>query len=176
MMIDRFYSNTVPKDRYGSVLKPMDLVILGDIPEHYWKDPEFSDLKEFSGCYGLITYFPANGPDHEAFYHGDPNHPGWVSGDGDTIYVLSRRIADGFVVSYDFWMPTNHITRIPFNSLIMNIFSQLPWQIAEDGATKLFVSKGLREFDYIEKLMGLPYERLVLAHAAAMSLIEVYSE
>jgi hypothetical protein len=173
-MTTGFYqTNRLPKDKFGCEIKPLDLVILGDIPEHEWSDPEFASRKHYAGCYGLVTYANRDSVAYQPFFYGKKDHPGWVSGDGQFVNVLTRRIADGKVVSTNFWMPLNSLKKIPFNSFIMDIFADYPWEMMEEEGPSSFhfIRKGMLEYEHIEKVVKTPYEVLVDAHEAAVSVL-----
>lgn len=168
------YSAVQPLDHSGNRLKPLDLVIIQEVPKHYWLDPEFSSLRLYRGCYGLITYAEQEAGEYLPYYMGNPLHPGWASGDGSAVHVLARRTDGDVIWSWDAWLPPNTLQRIPYNCILMNIFSEYPWQMREDdgpGST-LFVRKGIPEFDYLNKIMCAPYSTLLLAHEAAMNVLE----
>lgn len=171
-MTDIYQTALRPLDCDGRAMKPLDLVIIKEVPEHYWADPDCSELKSFEGCYGLITY-PTDGVESQPYYLGNKNHPGWVSGDGTKVNVLARRVRHTEVVSWDLWAPSNCLEKIPFNSLIMNIFAEYPWQMkSEDGpGSILFIREGVPEFDYIKRLVNTSRRVLDKAHAAAMAVL-----
>ena len=148
---------------------PFDLVIIGEIPQHYYADPDFETLKEYGGKYGLITYHAG-----EPFYYGRKEHPGWTSGDGSHIYVESKRVCDDSICSSGFWLPAITVQKIPFNSLIMNIFSEFVWQMADDEGPSchFFVVRGMKQFALIERILNTSYEELVKAHNAAMAILD----
>jgi hypothetical protein len=168
-----YHTDCRPKDKDGNELKPLDLVIMGEVPKHYWSEPETACLKEYKGCYGLVTYYGNEGGHYEPFYHDNPLHPGWVSEDGGFINVLTRRIWKRAIWSSDFWMPIGQIQKIPFNSLIMNVFSEYPWYMLEnDGPSSFaFIREGMPEYEYMESILSTPYEKLVEAHDAAMTVL-----
>ena len=174
-MTNEIYHTSIrPVDGSGQELKPLDLVILGDIPEHYWSDSP--TLKEYAGAYGLVTYHPSlDGVGHDPFYNRNKNHPGWVNSTGEVVFVESHRIKkdEEAIYSCEFWLPSASLTRIPFNSLIMNIFVEYPWQMGDvDGPSDyMFIRSGIPEYEYIKKIMCTPYQKLVDAHNAAMALI-----
>ncbi len=171
-----YHTNKRPRDKNGNTLKPLDLVILGDIPEHYWVDPGFSSLKKYKGCYGLITYEDRDGIVYNPYYLGDKNHPGWVNSEGSVVNVLTRRIDmdNEAVASWQFWLPPETLQKIPYNALIMNIFAEYPWQMKEENGPSdyLFIRKGVEEYQYIKKIMETPYKKLVAAHDAAMNILD----
>lgn len=171
-----YHTLVKPVDVNGKAIKPLDLVVLGDIPEHNWSDKEFRSLKEYAGCYGLVTYHSFGDRVYEPYYNRNNDHPGWVSGDGKTVFVESRKIdaEKNTVISWGFWMPASSLTLIPYNCLIMNIFVEYPWQMQEaDGPEDyLFIREGIPEFDYLKRLIVTPYQKLVEAHNAAMSILK----
>ncbi len=173
-MSRRFHTELMPHDCNGLLLQPMDLVSIGAIPSHYWSDPEFNSLQNFSGGYGLITYYPGSEIEFDPYFQGDKDHPGWVSREAKLVYVLSRRIENAHVATCDFWLPPQSLKKLPFNSIIMNIFAQYPWQMREaDGpGSELFVSEGMKQFDYLRAIIQTPYSELVKAHEAAMAVLK----
>ncbi|MEO0614310.1 MAG: hypothetical protein AAFY83_13460 [Pseudomonadota bacterium] len=175
MRYDYYHTTIRPKARNGMLIKPLDLVVLGDIPEHYWADEGFRYLKEYAGCYGLVTYHSFGDCSYAPFYNENKDHPGWVNGEGTVLCVESKRIdrENQTVTSWQFWMPSSSLLRIPFNSLIMNIFVEYPWQMREvDGPSDyLFIRSGIPEYEHIKKIMDTPYEKLVEAHNAAMDIV-----
>lgn len=174
MIQQLYHTDLQPKSKDGTIIKPLDLVITGEIPQHYWQDPNFTNLKNYQGCYGLVTYSEADmGTVCSPWSYGRKGHPGWVDLDGSHVNVLCRRISDNSVTSYDFWLPTISLTKIPYNSLIMNIFADYPWQMqdTEGPSSTFFIREGMEEFAHIKKIMDTPYERLVEAHDKAMDII-----
>jgi hypothetical protein len=175
-MSDLYHTNVFPEDSNGQPIKPMDLVIIDCVPELYWTEPGCSVLQSFAGCYGLVTYHPGEG-ECEPFYLGNKEHPGWTSGDRKLVFVLGRQIIGDRVMTYDFWLDPKNLTRIPFNSFVMNIFSQLPWQMQEvDGpSSELFIKEGMPEFAYLKKIMQTPYKKLAFINAEAMAKLDEIS-
>lgn len=171
-----YHTEARPLDINGKAIKPLDLVMLGDIPEHNWSDKEFQSLKKYAGCYGLVTYHSFGDGVYEPYYNRNKDHPGWVSGDGKTVFVESRTIdkEKKCVLSWGFWLPASSLTLIPYNILIMNIFVEYPWQMQEvDGPSDyLFIRDGIPEYEHIKRIMTAPYEKLVEAHNAAMSILK----
>src|SRR5436190_9028072 len=160
-----------PIDKKGQELKPLDLVIVGEIPEHYYSDidPESAVvLKGYQGKYGLITYFM-----HEPFYYDNKNHPGWVSGDGSVVYVESHAVNAGHISTYGFWLPPSTLLKIPDNFLIMNVFSDLPWEMTDENGpgSKHFIVEGMERFHTIKRILDTPYEVLAVAHEAAVTVL-----
>ncbi len=177
MSDDIYHTDKRPLDKSGHELRPLDLVILGDIPWHYWIDEGSERLKRFGGCYGLVTYHPSiGGCGYDPFYNRNKAHPGWTSGDAKTVYVESHRVdaEEQAVFSCGFWLPSASLTWIPFNSLIMNAFVEYPWQMNEvDGPSDyLFIRAGLPEYEYLKRIMNAPYQKLVEAHEAAMAALD----
>ena len=176
-MIDLYHTSLRPGDCNGITLKPLDLVVINRLPEHYWQDPIFANLSEFSGCYGLITYSSEGAEgvtEYQPYFRGNKEHPGWVSGDGSVVNVLSRRISGESVVSCEFWIPPVDLRKIPFNCLIMNVFAEYPWQMAESAgpSSRFFVKRGMPEYDYIKMILQRPHSTLEAAHKAAMTILE----
>lgn len=167
-----------PCDSAGAELKPLDLVIIEVFPEYFFNEPGSRYLPEEKWKYGLITY-TSEGEDGPQRYHlGNKDHPGWCSGDGKIVHVLSHANSNLFgrgdeIWVGEFWMPTNCLRKIPFNSLIMNIFSEYPWSFAEpdDQGNEYFVREGMPEHQWIKTLLDTPYEKLCAAHEAAMRVI-----
>jgi hypothetical protein len=169
-MTDLYHTKIFPSDCNGHQIKPMDLVIINSVPEYYWREVGCSALQNFSGCYGLVTYYPGEG-ECEPFYLGNKEHPGWTSSDRKLVFVLSRQIIENRVMTYNFWLDPKQLNRIPFNALIMNIFSQLPWQMQQvDGpSSELFIKEGMSEFAYLKKIMQAPYQEMVRINDEAMA-------
>jgi hypothetical protein len=170
-MIDfdkHFHTSLRPTDQSGKKLQPLDLVMIGDIPAHYYDDPDFMVLKEYAGNYGILTYFLG-----EPFYYGRKSHPGWTDGEVESVNVLSRRVCDDAICSMDFWIPACTLKKIPYNSLIMNVFADYPWQMLDDDGPSdhHFVVRGMEQFDHIERILSAPYGDLVNAHEAAMKAL-----
>jgi hypothetical protein len=160
---EHFHTAARPLDCNGRVLKPLDLVRIKCIPSHNFTDPDFAILAEYSGCYGLVTYCMK-----EPWYFGRSDHPGWVSSDGAVVCVLTRRINGNRVTSWEFWLPEQSVEWLPYNSLIMDVFAEYPWEMADaNGNSKHFVIAGMEQFAHIKKVLDAPYETLVKAHAAA---------
>lgn len=161
-----------PLDAVGAELCPLDLVIIRKVPEHYYADPEFASLEDYKGRFGLVTYSAA-GKATEPYYAGRHEHPGWVDGTLSHVNVLSRRISVDEIYSYEFWVPVADLLRIPYNSLIMNIFADYPWEmLEEDGpSSHPFLVRGMPQFAHIEMVMTRPYEDLVAAHDAAIGIL-----
>ncbi len=167
-----------PRDSAGVELKPLDLVIIEKFPEYQFSEPGVQYLPEDKWKYGLITYISdvEHGP--QRHYLGNKQHPGWCSGDGQTVYLLSHANSNLFgrgdeIWVGEFWMPTNCLRKIPFNSLIMNIFSEYPWSFSEpdDQGNEYFVREGMPEHQWIKTLLDTPYEKLCAAHEAAMRVM-----
>lgn len=174
----KYHTELVPIDRSGQPLKPMDLVIIEEIPDYYWAesdcaDPGLYSLKLYAGCYGLVNYAEQDGVEYLPFFLGNKKHPGWVNGEGNVVHVHSRRSNGEEILSWDFWLPSGLVRKIPYNSIVMNIFVEYPWQMRDDDgpSCSLFIRKGMREFEYISKILQTPYDVLVHAHEAAMEII-----
>lgn len=167
-----YHTDLRPKDRQGEAISPLDIVIIEEVPQHYWADPLFASLKLYSGCYGLITYAEQEAGEYLPYYMEDKSHPGWVSGDGSVVHVLSRRTEGNAILSWDFWVPPKALRKIPYDCLVMNIFVEYPWQMRNESGpgSTLFVRDGMPEFDYLSKVMKTPYDLLVRAHDAAMGI------
>lgn len=177
MSCDMYHTDKRPLDKSGHELRPLDLVILGDIPRHFWSDKGSERLKRFGGCYGLVTYYPSlDGVIYDPFYNRNNEHPGWVSGDATIVYVWSHRVdaEEQAVFSEEFWLPAASLTWIPFNSLIMNIFVEYPWEMHEpDGPDSYrFIRSGIPEYEHLKRIMNAPYQKLVEAHDAAMAALD----
>lgn len=172
-MTNMYHTNLMPLDSRGATLKPLDIVIINSVPSHYWVDHEFSHLKDFEGSYGLITY-AGDGVEVEPYFNGDKNHPGWVSANGSVVHVLSRRAVGDEIITWDFWIPPGNLKKLPFNTMIMNIFVEYPWQMrCDDGpGSILFIRKGLKEFDFIKIICEAPLDLLEKAHSAAMEILD----
>lgn len=152
----------------------MDIVRLGSIPSHYWSDLDDDSMRKFAGCYGLVTFYPGAATEYDRFFAGDRKHLGWVSPDGDLIFVLSRRIEDDRIWTGELWVPSRSVVKLPLNVLILNIFAQYPWQVrdADGPGCELFVHNGMQEFDHIKNIIEARYEALVEAHEAAMAVMK----
>jgi hypothetical protein len=177
--MDNFYHTDLrPLDCNGSPLKPLDLVVINEVPKHYWKEPEVAHLKKCAGNYGLITYSSEYGEEIQPYILGNKRHPGWVNGDCGVVCVMAHLITDEHdVMTCEFWIPPTSLRKIPFNSLIMNIFVEYPWQMGEvDGpSSTFFVRKGIPEYEHIKRIMETPLAVLEAAHQAAMAVLDTYS-
>ncbi|MFT3987439.1 hypothetical protein [Aestuariivirga sp.] len=165
-----FHTTLRPLDRNGRLLQPLDLVILGSIPEHYWSDPDFRGLQDYGGKYGMVVYFDRNTP----FDFGRKDHLGWVSPDGANVCVLTTKIADDAVYPLEFWLPANTLAKIPYNTFIANLFADYPWLMGdEDGpGDHPFIVRGMEQFEHIERILNTPYEALTAAHERAMRVMD----
>ena len=164
-----FHTALRPPDANGNPLKPFDLVIIGDIPTYYYDEPGCESLRHYGGKYGLVTYFS----DNEPFYYGRKDHPGWVSPDGSVVSILSRRVCEDSICSYDFWLSPTTLRKIPYNSIIMNVFTDLVWQMLDDEGPSdhHFIVRGMEQFEMIERILNTPYDDLARAHDAAMKFV-----
>jgi hypothetical protein len=177
-MANLYHTDLRPLDYNGSPMKPLDLVVINEVPKHYWEEPEVADLKKFVGLYGLITYANDGESEYSPYFRGNKQHPGWVSGDGGVVNVLSHRITEEHdVMTCEFWIPPTSLRKIPFNSLIMNIFVEYPWQMGEvDGpSSTFFVREGIPEYEHIKRILETPLAVLEAAHQAAMAVLDTYS-
>ncbi|WP_068460021.1 hypothetical protein [Hyphomicrobium sulfonivorans] len=168
-----FHTDMRPPDSTGAPLKPLDIVILGEIPEHYWVDSEDQSLRNYAGCYGLVTY-RGEGPVFDPYYIENHGHPGWVSEDGRVVNVLSRRLCDNAICSAEFWMPPANLQKIPYNSLIVDLFAQYPWEMNDTTgpSSRLFITNKVQEFAYLKRILETPLDRLQRAHAAAVAVLD----
>lgn len=161
-----------PRDKNGVVLRPLDIVIMGDIPEHYYADIDEESsaaLKKFAGGYGLISY-----SGNEPFYGKGKFHPGWTNQDATVVNVLSHAINGDHVSSYEFWLPANSVERIPYNLIIMNLFSEYPWEMNEDDGpgSYRFIREGMPQFEMVRLILTSTYDDLVSAHNGAMRCLD----
>jgi hypothetical protein len=165
---NHFHTSLRPKDQHGIELQPLDLVIVSEIPTHYYADPDFAALRNYRGCYGLITYFR-----NEPFFYGEKDNPGWLSSDGSEVYVLTHRMGENAVYSFDFWLPTANLVKIPYNIPIMSIFSEYPWQMPDYNGPSShdFVVRGMEQFRQIELILNTPHDELVKAHDAVAAVL-----
>jgi len=168
-----YHTNVRPKDLHGEVLQPLDLVIIGEIPDHYLSDADGEEaaiLNSYAGRYGLITYYM-----NEPFFYDKKDHSGWVNPDGTVVYVRSHTVAGDHISSYGFWLSSKSLQKIPYNPIIMNVFADFPWEMTEDSGpgTKHFIRKGMPWFDRLKDIMETPYSELVLAGDAAMRLLRI---
>lgn len=157
-----------PHDSLGLPLKPLDLIRINEIPEQWYDDPGLVDLKEFEGCYGLITFFQ----NHETL--GPKKRPGWRSEDCEMVHVLSRRIGETgegtrAVLTWDFWLPSRNLTRLDYNYLILCVFAEYSWELIDSNGpgSRHYVVEGTEEFREIEKILQQSYTSLCEAHRAA---------
>ena len=160
-----FHTQLRPLDRNGLPLKPLDLVVIGDIPEGYWAEPETAGLKDFAGKYGLVTYLM-----NEPWYFGIKDCPAWVSPIGEWVNVVSRRIDVDIVHQYDFILPPSSVAKIPHNVVIEAIFADYPCQMTDDDgpSSHHFIVRGMEQFAFIERVLNTTHEDLEKAHAAAI--------
>ncbi len=163
-----------PKDRNGTSLKVLDFVVIGEIPSHYYSDPGITAetskvLNSYSGKYGLITY-----PLNERYYPGTALSPSWLSLDGTHVHVLSHAINHSHVSSYDFWLPSITLEKIPQNLLIQSVFAEFSWEMECVGGQDdvYVVVQGMEQFDLIKAILDAPYDVLKTAHEAAMAVLE----
>lgn len=167
-----YHTDERPRDLYGQKLKPLDLVLIEKIPATYWEEEGCEKIKLFEGCYGIINYWTAE-KTHSPFYNGLKGNLAWISKDATWVNVATRRhdAEEECFFSYDFWLPAKELSKIPYNSLIMNLFVEYPWDMQEvDGpSSELFIRKGIPEYEYLKKISETPYKDLVTAHNAAMS-------
>lgn len=172
-----YHTDVQPVDEGGKVLKPLDLVLIGDIPEYYWNETETESLKAYEGTIGLVNYEERESAYCNPYRVDKTYYPGWVNNDGDFVQVDTRRHdqENDCILSFGFWLPAKNLKKIPYNSLIMNIFVEYPWQMGEeDGpSTYHFIRKGVPEYDYLAMILDMPYERLQRAHEAAMSVLKI---
>ena len=120
MPTDKMYHTDLrPVSKNGLPIKPLDLVLVGDIPEQYWNEEGSQRIKEYQGSFGLVTYFNDEGGYYSPLYMELPYHLGWVRPEGNDVNVRCHHIFDDEVLSYDFWLPANSLIKIPYNSLIM---------------------------------------------------------
>jgi hypothetical protein len=166
---EHFHTSVRPLDAKNQELRPLDLVIINEIPSFHYEEEGLEFIRNYEGKYGLLTYFL--GAPH---YYDDKSHPGWVSPDGSVVCVWSHAINGGAVTSWDLWIPPENLTRIPHNFLIMNLFSEFPWQMLDsDGPSDHnFVVEGMEQFAYIKRILETPYETLVDAHNAATAVLD----
>ena len=57
MIYDTYHTPLRPLEGSGLRLKPLDLVVLGSIPEDYWYEEGAEHLKHYAGKYGIIKYY-----------------------------------------------------------------------------------------------------------------------
>lgn len=164
-----FHTSVRPLDSKNQELRPLDLVIIDKVPECHHQEEGLEFIRNYEGKYGLITYFMG-----QPYYYDKKDHPGWVSSDGTVVCVWSHAIDDGVITAWDFWLPPENLTRIPYNFLIMNIFAEFPWQMRDtDGPSDHnFVVEGMEQFAQIKAIMETPYETLVDAHNAAAAVLK----
>jgi hypothetical protein len=169
----QYHTHLRPEDSEGNSLKPLDIVIIQEVPEHYWQEPDSRNLREFAGCYGLLNYAIEYG-EGQPYHLDNPDHPGWVSRDGSVVRVVSRCLRQTEIVTCEFWLPPRNLKKIQFNSFVLNIFSEYPWQMREDDGpgSYFFLKSGLSEFEYLKKIMSTPIHVLNEAHMAAMKIID----
>lgn len=156
-----FHTEVRPLDVVGQKLQPFDFVIIDKIPEPYYADPDFASLKHYAGCYGMVTYY------HDTpYYFDNKDHLGWISPDGISVCVISRRIdAAGVLLESDFWLEASTLTKVPFNYLLAAAFGsyRLYLEDSELGPEDMIV-EGVEPFEKIKAVLEAPYETLVKAH------------
>ena len=163
-----FHTSVRPHDMNGGPLQPLDLVVLSEIPEHFWIEPGFEGLKDYAGKFGMVTYL-TDGP----YYFDMKGYPGWASPTGELVHVIATKIRDDCVYRYEFALPPSTVRRIPYNSIIMSLFADYPWQMPDDEGPSdhPFVIRGMEQFAFIERVLSTPYDELEKAHRAAVQFL-----
>lgn len=143
-------------DKSGSVLQPFDMVQIGDIPQHYWSDDDFSSLRLYGRGYGLITYFG------EQFqYFGRQDHSAWLDPANTHVNVLCVRADDEAVSSYSFWLPVTSIKKIRYNLVLANLFARLPLQMeSSDGEAVFMFGRDSEFYKLVRKISIVPIGEL----------------
>jgi hypothetical protein len=164
-----FHTDVRPLDAVGQKLQPLDFVIIDKIPEHYYIDPDFASLIKYGGCYGMVTY------NHETpYYFDNKDHLGWISPDGHSVCVVSRRIETGVLLEYDFWLSASTLRKIPFNYLLAAAFVSYPLHLEDvELGPEHLIAEGVEPFEKIKAVLETPYENLVKAHGEVAKLIGV---
>ena len=152
-----------PVDRNGNQINLFDLVRIGTVPEHYYSDLESDDaevIKGYEGKYGIVTVCP----DH-LVHQDDRGRANWF-GNGD-VYVVARSLRAGALVAFDFWLPAFSLLRLPHNSVLLGLFSDISIQI--DGSYVL--RDGMELFELMKMIMLAPYDKVVEANAAVIKCL-----
>jgi hypothetical protein len=150
-----------PKDKHGAALKPLDLVIIRDLPTYYTEDKDLLSTLKYIGAYGMVNYLNL-----ERFYGDHRDIPGWGSPNGSWVHVDAVGIRGDSIAVTDFVLPPSCLERIPYNYFIMSAFANYPWRIQDDDGPSdhPFVVRGVEQFDHVARVLSTPYERLVEAH------------
>ena len=170
-----------PADFHGAALGALDIVRLLRLPDWQWSDTDGEETKaafqDHKPCYGLVKY--ARRPDRDGWqnWHGPNGH----------IFIEVVKIAGSRATAYGFVVPSSYVERLPYNSIIMNIFANFDWESGWDAiytpediqkwtprppeAIEWAVTKGTKAFEAIETIIQAPYEKLVAAHNEAAKLI-----
>ena len=174
------HSNS-PTDCQGSTLGAYDIVRLLRLPDWEWSAADSEETKaafqDHKPCYGFITY--ALRPDHDGWrrWHGPDSH----------IFIEVVKITGLVATAYGFVVPSSYVERLPYNSIIMNIFANYDWQIGWDTdykpediqkwtphppeALEAAVTSETKAFEVIKTILHTPYEKLLAAHDEAAKII-----
>jgi hypothetical protein len=160
-----------PIDGNGVHLKPFDIVLIDEVPDHYWSDKNFFHLREYSKSFGMVSYYR-----HQKYYYGKKDHLGWVTPDGGHVNVRCLRVTDESIASYSFWLPCKSLTKLDFNIVILAAFADLPITLdALDDGTEEGVLSGTEMYDNIAKILRCQYSQLREANFAAISILDKFN-
>jgi hypothetical protein len=145
-----------PRDSKNQILAPFDFVKVGEIPDHYWSDPNFSVLKSYGHSIGMISYYQ-----DEYWYYGNPEHPGWVNANADVVNVRCVRVDAEQVSTYSFWLPCTSVTKLPHNVLFMALFERIQFQIEipGEGVADVIRPDSLH-FKWLSAIASTPVDKL----------------
>jgi hypothetical protein len=156
----QFHTDVRPLDCKGNKLQPLDFVIIGEIPEYYYAEEGVEALANYSGKYALVTYIDNDSP----YYVKEKNWLGWINPRGNQVHVVSRRIGEGKLCEYDFWLDASTLTKIPYNYLLAAAFASYPIVLSDlDLGNHHFVVQGMEQFERIKSILQAPYDTLVKA-------------
>jgi hypothetical protein len=167
-MHPQFHTDVRPLDSKGSKLQPLDFVVIGEIPKYYYADEGTETLVSYSGKYALVTYID----NHSPYYVKEKNWIGWTNPSGSQVHVRSRRICDGKLCEYDFWLDAFTLTKIPYNYLLAAAFASYPIVLDDlNLGNHHFVVQGMEQFERIKEILEAPYDALVKAHNEVAKLL-----
>ena len=72
-------------------------------------------------------------------------------------------------------MQSRSLEKIPYNSIIMNIFSEFVWQMSNTDRPEdeFFVVRGMPQFHVINCILSRTYTELVEAHNRGFAFLEI---
>ena len=173
-----------PRDCNGTVLSAFDIVRIMYLPDYIFADADTQELRDtykgYEHCYAIIKY--ARYPDQDGWRR-------WYGNNG-LILVEATKATELFITVYEFVIPPQCVERLPFNSVIMNLFVNFDWQIHWDASTVgkkqewdihhpdkviMPIKKGTAPYNRLNAIINTPYDELILAHCAAEHIIPALS-